>query len=51
MRMGNYLCVGGVGSSTMAASNQSVGVAHHTIVPVNFESEEGDGDGDEESTD
>jgi len=33
----------------MAASNQSVGVAHHTIVPVNFEPEELDGD--EESED
>ena len=51
MRMGNYLCVREVHWSTMAASNQSVGVAHHTIVPVNFKPGEADGDGEEESED
>ena len=46
MIMGNYLGVPVVVGSTMAASNQSVGVAHHTIVPVNFEPEEYDHDDD-----
>jgi len=32
----------------MAASNQSVGVAHHTIVPVNFEPEEIEPDEEDE---
>jgi len=31
----------------MAASNKSVGVAHHTIVPVNFEPEDPDDEHDE----
>ena len=42
--MGNYLSVPVVGVNTMAASNKSVGVAHHTIVPVNFDPEEPDDD-------
>lgn len=39
MSMGNYLRGKTVGLGVMAASNQSVGVDHPTIVPTNFEPE------------
>lgn len=39
MSMSNYLYDGRVGLDTMAASNQSVGLDHLTVIPENFEPE------------
>ncbi len=42
MSMGNYLSIHVLSLSVMAASNQTVGVDHVTVVPENFESDEED---------
>ena len=39
MSMGNYLSIRVLLWSVMAASNQTVGVDHVTVVPENFEPE------------
>lgn len=53
MSMGNYLWVRVLPVSVMAASNQRVGFDHVTVVPENFEPDDGlqDEDQDRERTD
>ncbi|MXR50844.1 hypothetical protein GRX03_04385 [Halovenus sp. WSH3] len=49
--MGNYLGERDHVRIVMAASNQTVGVDHVTVVPENFDPEGSSGEGDDQSAD
>ena len=37
MRMGNFMCPGGIGRFVMAARPRRAGIRHLTVVPANYE--------------
>ena len=50
MSMGNYIRVAVERSDTMAAKTPTVGIAHPTVRPTNFEPEEGDEEREDSDT-
>lgn len=48
MRMGNYMRVGAIPISVMAATDSRPGMRHLTVVPTNFEPPEDNGDSQDE---
>jgi len=37
MRMGNFMCLGGIGLFVMAARSRRAGIRHLTVVPTNYD--------------